>query len=60
MLLLLLLLSIMLILLLELLVVEVDFGWVVGLGGVGVVVCKNCVGLLLVLLGEVGYKTSDH
>ena len=29
--------------------------------GSGVVVrCKNCVGLLLVLLGEVAYKISDH
>ena len=26
----------------------------------GVVVCKNCVGLLLVLLGDVAYKISDH
>ena len=46
---------------------EVEFGWVVGWwlwmwlwwGGV-VVVCKNCVELLLVLLGEVPYKISDH
>ena len=28
--------------------------------GGGVVVCKNYVGLLLVLLGEVEYKISDH
>ena len=29
--------------------------------GAGVVVgCKDCVGLLLVLLGEVAYKISDH
>ena len=47
---------------LRLLVMEVEFGWVVvWLGGGGeVVVCKNCVGLLLVLLGEVAYKISDH
>ena len=47
---------------------EVEFGWVVrwvvGCGGGGVAVgggvgCKNCVGLLLVLLGEVAYKISD-
>ena len=38
---------------------EVEFGWVVGWGGGGVMVCKNCVGLLLVLLGEVAYKISD-
>ena len=34
---------------LRLLVMEVEFGWV------GVVVCKNCLWLLLVLLGEVAY-----
>ena len=28
--------------------------------GGGVALCKNRVGLLLVLLGEVAYKMSDH
>ena len=38
------------------------WGWWVGLvvvwGDGGVVVCRNCVELLLVLLGEVAYKIS--
>ena len=41
----------------RLLVMEVEFGWVVGWWWVGgVAVCKNCVGLLLVLFGEVAYN----
>ena len=41
---------------------EVEFGgwWGGKRGGGGVMVCKNCVCLLLVLLGEVAYKISDH
>ena len=35
-----------------------DWGWMVGWVGV-VEWCKNCVGLL-VLIGEVAYKISDH